>query len=118
MLLTRTKPRVPAVNRLEGRALGVMAARNRQDQGIVALEFAEPARCARVIGQLIVRKNASGYEVVAYDCIPSTDAIGSMRRHAIRSTHWLRQAGASNGSAKYCVSRATLSPLNSMMLTV
>jgi hypothetical protein len=47
VLLTRTKPRVPAVNRLEGRALGVMAARNRQDQGIVALEFAEPARCAR-----------------------------------------------------------------------
>ena len=38
--------------------------------------------------------------------------------HAIRSTHWLRHAGASKGSATYCVSRATLSPLNSMMLTV
>jgi hypothetical protein len=37
---------------------------------------------------------------------------------SIRSTHWARQALASKGSAKYCVSRATLSPLNSMMLTV
>jgi hypothetical protein len=37
---------------------------------------------------------------------------------SIRSTHRARHAGASNGSAKYCISRATLSPLNSMMLTV
>ena len=37
---------------------------------------------------------------------------------SIRSTHCARQALASKGSAKYCVSRATLSPLNSMMLTV
>src|SRR5215469_18138847 len=36
----------------------------------------------------------------------------------IRSAHWARNAGATNGSAKYCVSRTTLSPLNSMMLTV
>ncbi len=43
----------------------VMAARKRQDQGIIALEFAEPARCARVIGQLIVRKNGSGYKVMS-----------------------------------------------------
>jgi hypothetical protein len=35
-----------------------------------------------------------------------------------RSTHWARDEGATNGSAKYCVSRVTLSPLNSMMLTV
>ena len=38
----------------------VMAARKRQDQGIIALEFAEPARCACVIGQLIVGKNGPG----------------------------------------------------------
>ena len=38
--------------------------------------------------------------------------------HVIRSTHWARHAGATNGSAKYCVSRATLLSLNSMMLTV
>jgi hypothetical protein len=38
--------------------------------------------------------------------------------HVIRSTHWARQAGGSKGSAKYCVSRATLPPRNSMMLTV
>ena len=37
---------------------------------------------------------------------------------SIRSTHCARQALASKGSPKYCVSRATLSPLNSMMLTV
>jgi hypothetical protein len=37
---------------------------------------------------------------------------------SIRSTHRARHAGASNGSAKYCVSRATWSPVNSMMLTV
>ena len=42
----------------------VVAARKCQDQGIVALQFAEPARCARVIGQLIVRKNGSGYKVI------------------------------------------------------
>ena len=37
---------------------------------------------------------------------------------SIRSTHCARQALASKGSPKYWVSRATLSPLNSMMLTV
>jgi hypothetical protein len=37
---------------------------------------------------------------------------------SIRSTHCARQALASKGSAKYCVSRATLSALNSIMLTV
>ena len=36
---------------------------------------------------------------------------------SIRSTQLARDAGATNGSAKYCVSCATLSPLNSMMLT-
>ena len=38
----------------------VVATRKRQDQGIIALEFAKPPRCAGVIGQLIVRKNVSG----------------------------------------------------------
>jgi len=33
-------------------------------------------------------------------------------------THWLRQAGASNGSAKYWVSWTTFSSRNSIMLTV
>jgi uncharacterized protein len=33
-------------------------------------------------------------------------------------THWRRQAGASKGSAKYCVSCTTLPSRNSMMLTV
>jgi hypothetical protein len=67
----------------------VMAARKRQDQRIIALDLAEPARCARLIGQLIVRKNVSGYKVITHDWIPSTDAgePASTRRHAIRSTH-------------------------------
>ncbi len=43
---------------------------------------------------------------------------GRSRTSPIRSTHGARHALASKGSAKYCVSRATLSPLNSMMLTV
>jgi hypothetical protein len=38
----------------------VMAARKRQDQRVIALEFAEPARCARLIGQLIVGKTFPG----------------------------------------------------------
>ena len=42
----------------------------------------------------------------------------SMRRHSIGSTHWLRHAGASKGSAKYCVSCTTLPLRNSIMLTV
>ena len=64
----------------------------------------------------------------------SGDVIGAARRgspqcgdlrppppkqtHVIRSTHWARHAGGSNGSAKYCVSRTTLPAWNSMMLTV
>ena len=38
--------------------------------------------------------------------------------YAIGSTHRVRHAGDVNGSEKYCVSWDTLSPLNSMMLTV
>jgi hypothetical protein len=45
----------------------VVAAGKCEDQGIIALQFAEPARCARVIGQLIVRKNGSGYKVISHD---------------------------------------------------
>ena len=55
----------------------VMAARKRQDQGIIALEFTESARRARVIGQLIVRKNASGYKIMAH-------GLNSFHNHAIR----------------------------------
>src|ERR1700722_9719967 len=39
-------------------------------------------------------------------------------RHAPCCTHFFRHAGASNGSAKYCVSCTTLPSRNSMMLTV
>jgi hypothetical protein len=42
----------------------------------------------------------------------------SRRFHRIRSTHCAREGPGSNGSPKYCVSRATLPSRNSMMLTV
>ena len=45
----------------------VMAARERQYERVIALEFAEPARCARVIGLLIIRKNGSGYQFRGHD---------------------------------------------------
>jgi hypothetical protein len=46
-------------------------------------------------------------------------ALGTQSlRHEIRLTHWLRQEGASKGSAKYCVSCTTLPLRNSIMLTV
>ena len=54
----------------------LMAARKRQDQGIITLEVAEPPRRTRVVGQLIVRKNVSGYDVRSHDWIPFRDAIG------------------------------------------
>jgi hypothetical protein len=54
----------------------VMTARKRQDQGIVALEFTEPARCARVIGQIIVGKNVSSYKVIAHDGFLSQMQLG------------------------------------------
>jgi hypothetical protein len=41
-----------------------------------------------------------------------------VRRHSIRWTHWVRQDGASKGSAKYCVLCTTLPLRNSIMLTV
>jgi hypothetical protein len=49
----------------------VMAARERQDEGVITLEVAELARCACVIGQLIVRKNGAAYDVRTHDWIPS-----------------------------------------------
>src|SRR5579883_1527751 len=40
------------------------------------------------------------------------------RCQPIGSTHCAREAPGANGSAKYCVSRATFPSVNSMMLTV
>src|SRR3954454_19610477 len=44
----------------------VVAAREREDQGIIALNLAQAARRVRVIGQLVVRKNGPRCEVVAH----------------------------------------------------
>jgi hypothetical protein len=49
----------------------------------------------------------------------SGEAVGPMKelthRQRSRGLTSMDSAGATKGSAKYCVSRATLSPLNSMM---
>jgi hypothetical protein len=49
----------------------VMAAREREDQRVIALQLAESAQCARVVGQLVVGKGASGHDVRAHDFTPS-----------------------------------------------
>jgi hypothetical protein len=44
----------------------VVAAREREDQGIVALQLAEPPGDTRVVGQLVVRERAAGRDVEAH----------------------------------------------------
>src|SRR4051812_45737991 len=41
----------------------VVAAGEHEDQGIVALQLAEPSRDARVIGQLVLRERAAGGDI-------------------------------------------------------
>jgi hypothetical protein len=45
----------------------VVAARKRQNQGIVALQLAELAQFVRVIGQFEVRKNSAGHNISTHD---------------------------------------------------
>jgi hypothetical protein len=57
--------------RIGGRELEVLlvllraevTARERQDQGIVALQIAEAPRHALLVGQLVVRERAAGHDV-------------------------------------------------------
>ena len=44
----------------------VVAAREREDQRVVALQLAEPPHGVRVVGQLVVGKDASGHDVGTY----------------------------------------------------
>jgi hypothetical protein len=44
----------------------VVAAREREDEGIVALELTQPAGDVRVVGQLVVRERAAGEDVGAH----------------------------------------------------
>jgi hypothetical protein len=48
----------------------IMAAREREDERIIALELAEFARCARVIGQFVVGEYASGHDIRTHNWIP------------------------------------------------
>ena len=45
----------------------IVAARQREDERIVALQLAEFAQFARVIGQFVVGENASGDDIRAHD---------------------------------------------------
>jgi hypothetical protein len=42
-----------------------VAAREREDHRVVALQLAKPARSARIVGQLVVGKGGSGHHVSA-----------------------------------------------------
>src|SRR5271154_2901241 len=48
----------------------IVATRKRQNQRIIALQLAELARCARVIGQFVVGENASGHNIRTHDWTP------------------------------------------------
>ena len=48
-----------------------VAAREREDQRIIALKFAEPAQRAGVIGELVVGKSGAGHDVRAHSWTPS-----------------------------------------------
>ena len=48
----------------------VVAARERENQRVVALDFAEFALCARVIWQFVVGENSSGYDIRPNDLTP------------------------------------------------
>jgi hypothetical protein len=63
------------VKRCEFRMLLVVlwakvAARKRKDERIIALQLAELAQFARVIGQFVVGENASGRDIRTHDWIP------------------------------------------------
>src|SRR3954452_21646618 len=59
----------------------VVAAREREDQGIVALQLAEPARDVLVIGQLVIGERGAGDDVGAHDgCLSWCDAQAQPER--------------------------------------
>src|SRR5215471_7544338 len=49
----------------------VVAAREREDQRVVALQFTQPAQTVAVIGQFVVRKYASGDNIRTHAWTPS-----------------------------------------------
>src|ERR1700687_2734058 len=48
----------------------IVAAREGEDQRIIALEFAEFTQCARVIGQFVVGEDTSGRDIRAHGWTP------------------------------------------------
>jgi hypothetical protein len=68
----------------------IVAARKRQDEGIITLEFAEPAWGARMIGLLIVRGEQRAvfvYQIESYRSIPMAElaSLQCVPRFRIRS---------------------------------
>src|SRR5579862_3730003 len=78
----------------------VVTARESQDEGIVALDFAEFAQCVCVIGQLIVRKNGSGYKVRTHDWTPFTSQLSN------RSTNLNENSWRANWRAGWSITRS------------
>src|ERR1700689_1178542 len=48
----------------------IVAARQSEDERVIALQRAEIAQGARVIGQFVVRENASGHDIRTHDWTP------------------------------------------------
>jgi hypothetical protein len=48
----------------------IVATRKGKDERIIALQLAELARFARVIGQFVVRENATGHDIRTHDWSP------------------------------------------------
>src|SRR5579863_9430151 len=59
----------------------IVAAREREDQRVVALKFADLAQFARVIGQFVVGENASGHNIRTHGLLPflSNDLLSEIQ---------------------------------------
>ena len=96
---------------------------------VLKIRHYDPAtKAPKVNGQGVITNAPADRLFELKDCT-AAPAVRELRRrqhlrpiHALQctscSTHCLRQAGALNGSAKYCASCDTLPSRNSMMLTV
>ena len=95
------------------RRIGRIAFRAEEEGVVESSRLALVSKCLQFDGE--TGRPARG--TVSAQTAPTCPSI-SYPGVSISSTHWARHAGAGNGSAKYCVSRATLPSLNSMTLTV
>jgi len=85
---------------------------------VVVAAGAMLAGCPSAVLEMAAGGTTSGTGSTSTSTSASTFTSESDPRHGFASRQRARHTGASNGSAKYCVSRATLPSRNSMMLTV